>query len=100
MHNGQTPGTPEQLARRKRVFLAAGALIAFAASNWASMNVGFEYGADTSGCIAFDMLTELPAKEIPMCDRAAVTPLLAPRKAWLWMTGDQIPASYFKEQPK
>ena len=79
----------------KRLAIVLSLTVAFIGSNWASMNLGFEYGVDTSGCIAFNMLTELTAKEIPMCAASAENPLLAPREVWLWVVGDAIPPEYF-----
>lgn len=75
---------------RRGFLVGASIAFAFVASNWASMNIGFEYGADTGGCIAFDMLTELPVEEITMCPRANASRLLPARKLWLKMTGDEV----------
>ena len=75
-----------------------GAIVALLATNWASMNAGYEYGADTSSCVAFDLLTDIPAAEIPMCERAAATALYGPRIAWLWITGDSLSIEIGDEQ--
>lgn len=62
------------------------ALLLLAATNWISMNLGFEHGSDVGGCIAFDMMTDIPAKENPMCERAEKSALLPLRVLWVKIT--------------
>lgn len=74
----------------KRVILeVAASAVAVCLLAWTAFNVGFEYGADNSACVAFSMTTDVPVRENPFCTRAdpdAVPVFHGLRTAWLAVT--------------
>lgn len=68
-------------------------LACIAIAGWASFNVGFDYGSDTSLCVSLAVSGADPAGDNTFCRRAAPAenPIKrAARMTWLTVVGDTV----------